>query len=584
MTAGMIRVMLTTEGTYPFHQGGVSTWCETLVNKMNAVEFFIYSIIANPFITQKFKLPAHATMQTVPLWGTEEPKEHLTVPFSQIYLPKRNTTDPIVRDHFMPLFLELIEEIISEVKDPRRFGRVLLDLYNFFQEYDYQVSFKSEQTWLAYKQLILTTAAKGEHRLNQPDVYGLIQSLGWVYRFLNIINTPLPEVNVTHSSAAAFCGIPCVLLKLKHNTPYLLTEHGVYLREQYLSLSKGIYSSFLTTFLIRMVQSVTTLNYMYADQVSPVAHYNTRWEKRFGVPDERIRVIHNGVDERVFTEAPKIPREQPTVVMIARVDPLKDIITFLHAAALVRDRFPDVKFIVYGSVSVPDYYQQCLEVKEKLQLGDAFIFAGHTSNMNAAYHSGDIVALSSISEAFPYSAIEAMMTGKPVVATDVGGVKEAVGDTGLLVDPRDPEQFAEALLKLLNNPTLREDLGREARERALNFFTLDTVIDLHLKSYIKLAVHAKERAPIVRRVDRSQQQKLLIEKGYAFLAIEMYKDAIEQFRLALKEQPNSPYTPVIMTEISKAYNQLGQYDLAFHELDKSSAYMSLLQAGERDSA
>ncbi|MGB8956509.1 MAG: glycosyltransferase, partial [Tumebacillaceae bacterium] len=266
------------------------------------------------------------------------------------------------------------------------------------------------------------------------------------------------------------------------------------------------------------------------------------------------------------------------------VDPLKDIITFLHAAALVRDRFPDVKFIVYGSVSVPDYYQQCLEVKEKLQLGDSFIFAGHTSNMNAAYHSGDIVALSSISEAFPYSAIEAMMTGKSVVATDVGGVKEAVGDTGLLVDPRNPEQFAEALLKLLNDQTLREDLGREARERALNFFTLDTVIDLHLKSYIKLAVHAKERAPVVRRVDRSQQQKLLIEKGYAFIACEMYKEAIEQFRLALKEQPNSPYTPVIMTEISKAYNQLGQYDLAFHELDKSSVYMSLLQAGEKESA
>ena len=523
-------------------------------------------------------------MQTVPLWGTEEPKEHLTVPFSQIYLPKRNTNDSIVREHFLPLFLELIEEMIGEVKDPRRFGRILLDLYNFFQTYDYQVSFKSEQTWLAYKELILTAAANGKHRLNQPDVYGLIQSLGWVYRFLNIINTPLPEAHVTHSSAAAFCGIPCVLSKLKHKTPYLLTEHGVYLREQYLSLSKGIYSSFLTTFLIRMVQSVTTLNYLYADQVSPVAHYNTRWEKRFGVPDERIQVIHNGVDERIFTEASKTPKEKPTVVMIARVDPLKDIITFLHAAALVRERFPHVQFIVYGSVSVPDYYQQCLEVKEKLQLGDSFIFAGHTSNMNAAYHSGDIVALSSISEAFPYSAIEAMMTGKPVVATDVGGVKEAVGDTGLLVDPRNPEQFAEALLKLLYNPQLREDLGREARERALNFFTLDTVIDLHLKSYIKLAVGAASRAPVARRVDRSQQQKLYMEKGYAFLSLQMYREAIEQFRLALKEQPNSPYTPVLMTEISKAYNQLGEYDLAFQELEKSTAYLSLLQAGEKESA
>ncbi|BAU29715.1 glycosyltransferase involved in cell wall biosynthesis [Aneurinibacillus soli] len=566
-----IRVLLSTEGTYPFHQGGVSTWCENLINKLDVVDFFIYSIIANPFVTQKFQLPKNASLQTVPLWGMEEPKEHLAVPFSEIYLSKENTTTLTVQEHFIPLFIRLIEEVISEVKKPQQFAHVLLDLYHYFQKFDYQVSFKSELTWNVYKDFILKASSNKTFRLSQPDVYGLIQSLGWLYRFLSIVNAPIPETHVTHSTAAAFCGIPCVLAKLKNNTPFLLTEHGIYLREQYISLSKRGYSSFLTTFLIRFIQSISTLNYTYADQVSPVCQYNTRWETRFGVPIDRIHVIQNGVDQHVFTDTPSSPNVIPTVVMTARIDPVKDILTFLRAAAIVRDRFPNVKFVLYGSVSVSEYFEECKELREKLRLHDSFIFAGHTSNIVAAYQSGDIIALTSISEAFPYSVVEAMMVGKPVVATDVGGVKEALGNTGLLVDPIDPEAFAEAILKLLNNSLLRSELGREARERALNFFTLDKVLDLYLKSYIRLASHAKENVLIFRKDTKLENQKLLLEKGYALMSCGLYQEAISHFRTALKEKVESPYTPVLLTEISEAYNRLGEYDLAFQELEKYSA-------------
>ncbi|MGZ4031606.1 MAG: GT4 family glycosyltransferase PelF [Tumebacillaceae bacterium] len=579
-----IRVLLSTEGTYPYHQGGVSTWCETLVSKMEMVDFVIYSIVGNPFVTQKFKLPANASLQSVPLWGTEEPKEHLEIPFKQFYLPKKHTTETVVREHFMPLFVQLIEEIISEVKDPRKFGHLLAELYDYFQGHDYQVSFKSEETWEIYKELILRATSDKRYRISQPDVYGLVQSLGWVYRFLNIVNTPIPETHVTHSTAAAFCGIPCVIAKIKRKTPFMLTEHGVYLREQYLALSKQPYSSFLTTFLIRFVQSLTSMNYTFADQVSPVCEYNTRWETRFGVPVKRIKVIYNGIDPNVFVEAPPSRNERPTIVMIARIDPIKDVMTFLEAAGIVRDRFPEVRFVVYGSVTVQSYYEECLAKREELQLTESFEFAGHTSNMAAAYQSGDIVALSSISEAFPYSVIEAMMTGKPVVATDVGGVTEALAETGLVVAPRDPNGFAEALLKLLYAPELRESLGREGRERALSFFTLDKMIDLHLKAYIKLAIRAEERVTIAHRDDALLRQKLFLDKGKALVTCGLYREAITEFEKALQQKANSPYTPVLLTEISQAYNHLGEYDRAFQELEKCSAYMLLMEDRARESA
>lgn len=571
-----LTVMLSTEGTYPFHQGGVSTWCDILVKELDMVDYMIYSVVTDPFITQKFQLPRSASLLKMPLWGTEEPSEHLSTPFSLVYLQKKRTTTKIIKDQFIPLFKDLIEEIISPEKNSKKLGMIILQLYKYFQKYEYKETFKSKMTWNVYKSLILDYVKKTELNLDQPNIYGLIQSLGWVYRFLNILNTKVPKSNVTHASASAFCGIPCVIAKLEHNTPFLLTEHGVYLREQYLSLSKRKLHPFLNTFLIRFIQSITKLNFHYADQVSPVCHYNTRWETRFGVPQENIEVIYNGVDTNIFVEDEKVERLNPTVVSIARIDPIKDIITLLKTAAIIKKQIPNVKFILYGSVSVQEYYEECLVLQKKLELEDTFIFAGHTTNIVAAYHSGDVVALSSISEAFPYSVVEAMMTGKPVVATDVGGIREALGDTGYLVTPRDPDGFAKALLLLLQDSNLRKSMGRDGRERALNYFTLEKVLEHHLKSYIKLATHShtlSREAPtesVVSHFDRSNVnlQKYYSEKAYALFSIGCFKEAIEQFRLAINVNPGAPATIVYISEIVKAYHHLGQFDKAFNEMEK----------------
>ncbi|OPY55724.1 MAG: D-inositol 3-phosphate glycosyltransferase [Pelotomaculum sp. PtaU1.Bin035] len=570
-----IKVMLTTEGTYPFHQGGVSTWCNFLVEKLTEVDFTIYSIIMNPFVTQKFILPSNAGMIKVPLWGTEEPSEHLTTPFSKVYTAKRYTDKKIVESHFIPLFQNLIEEIINFKKNPLKLGGVLSEMYKYFQEYDYKNSFKSEAAWEVFKGIILNYTNDGRNKLAQPSVFDLIQSLGWIYRFLIILNTPLPRVDVTHSAAAAFCGIPSVLAKLENRTPFLLTEHGVYLREQYLSLSRRGYSSYLNTFLIRMIHSVSSLNYALADQVSPVCVYNTRWEKMFGVHPGKIDVIFNGVDQELFSMRQNIQKNpHPTVVAVARIDPVKDLITLIRAAVIVKDRIPDVRFIVYGSVSVPEYYEECLALRKELALEETFIFAGHTDDAPAAYRTGDVVALSSITEAFPYSVIEAMMTEKPVVATDVGGVKEAVGGCGIIVRPRSPEQFAQALITLLEDPEMREALGKEARERALNYFTIERALELYLNSYQKLAFGVAEPKVIPLNLKR---QKLLSEKGYALAEIGHWREAISQFRLAIDAAVDSTAVPVLLTEIARAYNNLGNFDMAFNELEKVEAMVEYLE-------
>lgn len=572
---GKIKVMLTTEGTYPFHQGGVSTWCDHLVHNLTDVEYVIYSIIMNPFVVRKFNLPEGTGLIKVPLWGTEEPSEHLTTPFSQVYMAKRQTSDEVVRKEFLPHFLTLIEELISPEKNTLKFGLTLSNLHQYFQEYDYKKSFKSAETWRLYKKIILSYAADKTNKMDQPNVWALIQSLGWVYHFLTILNTPLPSVNVSHSAAAAFCGIPCVLAKIQNKTPFLLTEHGVYLREQYLSLSKRGYPSFLNTFLVRMVNSIARLNYTFADQVSPVCHYNTRWEREFGVKPETIKVIYNGVNKEAFAPA-KIEQanKYPTVVAVARIDPVKDLITLIRSAAIVRDSIPDVRFVVYGSVTVPEYFIECQKVVNELDLKESFIFAGHTDDIPSAYRSGDVIALSSITEAFPYSVVEAMMTGKPVVATDVGGIREALGETGMLVRPQRPEELARSITSLLENPRMRYMLGEEARQRALNYFTIERVLDLYLNSYKQLAAGPEKYIAVSANV---KKQVLYSEKGYALMAFGLWKDAIGQFRKAVSIASDTPAVPVILTEIAQAYNHLGEFDKAFHELEKAETLAVLIE-------
>ena len=122
------------------------------------------------------------------------------------------------------------------------------------------------------------------------------------------------------------------------------------------------------------------------------------------------------------------------------------------------------------------YLERCKALAADLGLGGVATFEGRVEKIRDAYDSGQVVVLCSISEGFPYTLIEAMTCGRPCVATDVGGVSEAVADTGMIVPPRSPEALAHACLTLLQDASLRRQLGAAARMRALEYFTVDRAI------------------------------------------------------------------------------------------------------------
>jgi polysaccharide biosynthesis protein PelF len=130
-----------------------------------------------------------------------------------------------------------------------------------------------------------------------------------------------------------------------------------------------------------------------------------------------------------------------------------------------------------------------------LGLQDNVIFGGFAASAAAAYNEGDFVVLSSISEGFPYSVVEAMMCGRTVVGTDVGGVSEALDGVGIVVEPRNPQDMAAGILQLIEDPLLARVWGDRARSRALERFSLQQCNAAYLSLYQHLVTGAAQRAP-----------------------------------------------------------------------------------------
>ena len=487
-----------TEGTYPFAGGGVSTWCHILTQELGQVDFYIFAVTGEPKWTLKYNLsPNVKKVKQIPLWGTVEPWEFINDDdsFADVYERKKRVTSQVVRYRFLPLFEKFLNGLHHPNDDVYAQARNLLRLYRYFQEYDYKDSLRSEPVWQLFKKTVLEfyTSQYPEHEL--PSLNDMTTTMRWIYHYFLPLAADIPQMDIAHTTIAGFSGLAGCILKLEYGTPFLVTDHGVFIRERYIAISASDFSFFIKRFLLNMSIFVTRLVYYLADQVSPVADFNKRWELRFGVTPDKFKTIHNGIDPSVFVpqEKPAKTRGRPTVVSTAHIIPLKDIETMIRASDIVRKKIKDVQFRVYGSKEVdPNYAKKCQRLIDKSNLGDVFLLAGYHSNPAEVYNEGDLTVLSSISEGFPYTVIESMASARPVVATDVGGVREALEDYGILVKPRDPQALADGIITLLEDAELRQQMGQQAREQALLKYRISSSVEEYLKSYYRLLAKSSE--------------------------------------------------------------------------------------------
>jgi glycosyltransferase involved in cell wall biosynthesis len=171
----------------------------------------------------------------------------------------------------------------------------------------------------------------------------------------------------------------------------------------------------------------------------------------------------------------------PVVGTVANLAPVKGVEHFLRAVARVRDEHGVVVAPVVGKRldSRAGYARRLESLVADLDLEDTVYFCGYRDDIPEVLSTFDAFVLPSIAEACPVVVLEAMAMARLVVATDVGGVTEQLtdGEHGFVVPPGDPEAIADRVLAVLDDPMRAESLGRAARERVVQRFSVEAIAD-----------------------------------------------------------------------------------------------------------
>ncbi len=205
--------------------------------------------------------------------------------------------------------------------------------------------------------------------------------------------------------------------------------------------------------------------------------------KFYHVPEDKIRVIHHGFDEELFRpmrskeDCEKIEKlktklniTKPYILFIGAIQPRKNIIGLIKAFNLIKKRegLPHQLVIVGGKGWL---WQQTITEKEKSFFKNEIIFTEQISreNLPVILWGADSFVLPSFYEGFGLPVLEALACGTPVLASDISSLPEVVGEAGILFNPKNIEEMAGKILRVLKNPELRLQLGKKGMERAKKF-------------------------------------------------------------------------------------------------------------------
>jgi len=484
------RVALVTESTYPCARGGVAVWCDQLIRNLPGVDFTVVAITPTTREPVVWELPPNVVdFRRHAAWD--------------------RLTDQRSRRHPPPLPAAL-QELVSILVEPpggaapgtlpnqvRRFADVLDRLVaaavdgSLAPHLRFDSFFGPVQTALAS-----STYIGSRYDWSLADALAVATALPHI---LSSLLVDVGPVDVIHISAN---GLPVLVALAGHarrGSPIMMSEHGLYLRERYLGADHEVGRPVVKDVLLRWHRWLTVVAYDRCEHLSPASGFNARWERALGADGHAVSTLHNGVDPAAFPMQLNEVRS-PDVVWLGRIDPVKDLHTLLRAADLVRRRVPSTRFRLFGEEpsDVKGYLDSCLALRDSLDLGGVVTFEGRVGHPVTAFLRGQLSVLSSITEGFPYSVLESMSCGIPVVGTEVGGVPEAIADTGLVVPPRDPEAMASAIIHLLTHDDERRRMRLAARARVEELYRLDLMLSRHDDLYRALSrvIDLRDRASI----------------------------------------------------------------------------------------
>jgi glycosyltransferase involved in cell wall biosynthesis len=240
---------------------------------------------------------------------------------------------------------------------------------------------------------------------------------------------------------------------------------------------------------IRLYEEIDRLFLRLTDHIVAVSSGQQKKVLQCGLPHHKVSVIHNAINLKhtdrsncpQIREELGIPRNSLLVISAGRLSPEKNYATMIEVAQKVISQNNSVYFAIFGEGFLREKLERQIHEKE---LNDRFLLPGFRKNILAILKEIDIFMLPSLTEGLPNVALEAFAARKPIIASAVGGTPEIVQDgiSGFLTAPDDSAGMSESLLKLTENPELRQQMG----EIGYRYITEHFDFEVQTKKYEEL--------------------------------------------------------------------------------------------------
>ncbi len=468
-------VCLILEGTYPYVTGGVSGWAHGLIKEQSHLSFHLCAIMPRDGdLALKYELPSNVIglttirLNDLPL-GASIPTSMATRLHRALHEPLSTLTSDKV---LLLADLKRIMDVLREARAPLG-SHALLD---------------REEAW---KQLVdIYEAAFPDHSF--LDYFWSYRAIaGGIY---SVLLAPLPQADIYHAMSTGYAGLMGARAKVETGKPVFVTEHGIYTNERRIEVTSADWleatsSKALTIdkprrdlrdMWIDSINNFSRVCYEASDSIITLFAGNQKPQIEDGADINKMQVIPNGVDIERFSRLAHRRQAIPTIGLIGRVVPIKDIKTFLRACAILRQSVPELKAYIIGPTDEDiEYYTECVSLMQLLGLENAVIFTGQ-ARVDDYLPLIDVLALTSISEAQPLVMLEAGAAGIPIVATDVGACREIIeglpeetphlGAGGIVTPLASPTSVADALFSLLSNPQRYEQASAAISKRVADYY------------------------------------------------------------------------------------------------------------------
>jgi glycosyltransferase involved in cell wall biosynthesis len=292
-------------------------------------------------------------------------------------------------------------------------------------------------------------------------------------------------------------GLVKALKKQTTKKPFIHTIHGV-LAEEFKQAKitghtnfQGKIANCFMSHLARLEKKTAK----EADLIVTISNYSfKKIQEHYNIAPEKIRIVSNGVDTDKYkpteTENQTILKhkfglkETPVVLFVGNLIPRKGLTYLIEAAQQVAKTHKDTQFVIVGDGPLKSQLTKQLVAAKLI---DNFVFMSSLTDneLPAMYSCSDMFVLPSIQEGQGIVLLEALASGKPVAAFDIGGVNEVIinGETGLLANNRNSNELSEALLRLIDNTELQKKMGLAGRRFVEENFTWKNCAKKMLKTY-----------------------------------------------------------------------------------------------------